>query len=318
MPIFNAEKFLPKAISSVINQSYENWELILINDASSDNSLKLCLEYANIDSRITVIDNDQNYGPAKTRNIGIENSKGEFISFIDSDDTIERKYLEILVNNAIKYEADVIWCQYTEIHKNGQKKLIKNSIKKNKTFNNNEAVKTIFSSEPGQGSLWNKLYRKKLIDTYNLRLNEKRVRAEDWEFNVEVFKKLKKLVCIEDSLYYYTKQNSNSIMATYRPKDLTLMYRTINILVDLAKTYSIKIPSNFFIKNLYGFIEYIIMGSKCDSVNAVDLIFSLRKHPSFQFVEKNSKIIKLPKSYILMYILIKSFPKMAIILGKKL
>ena len=86
VPIFNAEKFLKRTISSVKCQTYDNWELILVDDCSTDNSLKLINESAKLDERIKVVGLKENSGPAKTRNAGIEAAKGDFIAFLDADD----------------------------------------------------------------------------------------------------------------------------------------------------------------------------------------------------------------------------------------
>ena len=98
VPIYNSEQYLHRCIDSIVNQSYKDIEIILINDGSTDNSGEICNEYAVIDNRIKVM-NTQNNGPAAARNIGIENSKGKFIFFVDSDDFIENDALKLLIES---------------------------------------------------------------------------------------------------------------------------------------------------------------------------------------------------------------------------
>lgn len=117
VPVYNSEEYLRLCIESVINQSYKNIEIILINDGSTDNSGEICNTYANNDNRIRVI-HTKNNGPATARNIGIENSKGSLIFFIDADDYIENNALELLVKNYNQHKAEIIVGDFNKI-KNG-------------------------------------------------------------------------------------------------------------------------------------------------------------------------------------------------------
>ena len=97
-PVYNAEKYLEETILSVINQSYKNWELLLIDDCSTDKSYEIIQEYLKIDKRIKYLKNERNSGPAITRNRGLENSKGEYIAFLDSDDFWKEDKLKNQIN----------------------------------------------------------------------------------------------------------------------------------------------------------------------------------------------------------------------------
>lgn len=109
MPVFNAEEYLNEAIESVLKQTYKDFELILINDASTDGSKKICEEYENKDSRVILLENSTNsHGPGPTRNVGLNYATGQYIYFMDSDDWIEEKLLEVAVNYIMKTSADVV------------------------------------------------------------------------------------------------------------------------------------------------------------------------------------------------------------------
>lgn len=101
IPVYNVENFLERCITSVLNQTFENIEIILVNDGSTDNSLRICQQYEKIDSRIFII-NQENQGLSAARNSGINQARGKYICFIDSDDWIHEKYLEILYNDIEK------------------------------------------------------------------------------------------------------------------------------------------------------------------------------------------------------------------------
>ena len=123
IPVYNAEKYLSECINSIIYQSYNNLEIILVNDGSTDNSIYICRQYANKDNRIIVIDSD-NYGVSYARNIGIERATGKYIVFIDSDDMIEKDYIGILVTEMEEKNLDMVVCGYKDIN-------IVSNVKKN-------------------------------------------------------------------------------------------------------------------------------------------------------------------------------------------
>jgi len=114
VPVYNGEKYLRLCIESIITQSYKNIETILINDGSTDNSGEICNAYALSDNRIRVI-HTQNNGPAAARNIGIENSKGSFVFFLDADDYIENNALNLLIENYNQHKADIIVGDFNKI-----------------------------------------------------------------------------------------------------------------------------------------------------------------------------------------------------------
>lgn len=117
VPIYNVEKYLSKCIESILNQSYINFELILINDGSPDNSSQICDEYAKKDDRIIVI-HKANGGVSSARNAGIDIATGKYIGFVDPDDYIENNMYELMVNKIEKYKSDIAICGYDYINEN--------------------------------------------------------------------------------------------------------------------------------------------------------------------------------------------------------
>lgn len=107
VPIYNVEKYLPTCLNSIINQTYKNLEILLINDGSSDNSGEICENYAKMDNRIHVF-HKRNEGVSSARNLGIDLSVGDFISFVDPDDFLDLNLYEIVISNMEKYNADII------------------------------------------------------------------------------------------------------------------------------------------------------------------------------------------------------------------
>lgn len=107
IPVYNVEKYLEECIESCINQTYKNIEIILINDGSTDKSLEICQKYANIDNRI-IVKSIPNSGVAHARNVGIGLSKGDYITFIDSDDFVDRNFCEVLLKPFLNKKIDIV------------------------------------------------------------------------------------------------------------------------------------------------------------------------------------------------------------------
>ena len=111
IPVYNVEKYLRNCIDSVINQSYTNWEMILVDDGSPDHSGAICDEYAQVDDRIHVV-HQHNGGQANARNNGVNCCRGDYVTFLDSDDFFHPRFLEYMLSLAIKHSADIVQCSY--------------------------------------------------------------------------------------------------------------------------------------------------------------------------------------------------------------
>ena len=113
MPVYNAEKYLNETIDTIKNQSFSNWELIIVDDGSIDNSKEICTKLMNDDKRIKYIF-QENLGVSHTRNVALENAQGKYIVFVDSDDLIHEDYLKILINSIEKNNSDISVCNFIE------------------------------------------------------------------------------------------------------------------------------------------------------------------------------------------------------------
>ena len=115
VPIYNVEKYLRQCLDSILNQTYQNFECLLINDGSLDNSADICREYVSKDSRFKYFEKE-NGGVSSARNLGIECSRGEYITFIDSDDWVDYDYLEVLYNSLVDERADIAISTYKQFN----------------------------------------------------------------------------------------------------------------------------------------------------------------------------------------------------------
>lgn len=207
VPCYKVEKYLPTCIESVINQSYTQWELILIDDGSPDKSGKICDEYAKKDSRIRVI-HKPNGGLSSARNAGLDIITGEFISFLDSDDFWHPDYLKILMKFIVKENAEIVQCSFVRGIETSFPKLTKPT---KVTYYDNHSI---FTKQAAKIIMWGKIYKASFFD--DIRMPIGLINEDDWT-TWKLYYKAKKIVVTNQALYYYT-QNPNSIMGDKKRK----------------------------------------------------------------------------------------------------
>ena len=210
IPVYNAEKYLTKCLNSIVNQTYTNLEIILVNDGSKDSSLNICYEYKKKDDRIKVINND-NHGASYSRNCGISISTGEYIMFIDADDYIENNFIERLIT-CNEYETyDLFISCYTDFYDKNifkEKKLIDENIL---TF---DLKKDYLNIVKYLRTPWGKIYKLNIIKENNIKFPEDYITAEDQIFNFRYLKYIKKYRFLNECLYFYRHENKNSLSSS--------------------------------------------------------------------------------------------------------
>lgn len=209
VPIYNVEKFLPHCIESILNQTFADFELILVDDGSPDDCPKLCDDAANRDARIRVI-HQRNQGLSAARNAGIEIARGAWLSFVDADDFVALNFLEALHKAATRAQADCAVCSFYLTDSTGAR------IEASYPVEVENGVRTGVSVlETVQEQLnvpyivaWNKLYRRELFETLRYPVGRQN---EDVFVFAELFDKAKTVVVLPDKLYFY-RQSEGSIM----------------------------------------------------------------------------------------------------------
>lgn len=259
IPAYNSEKHIEEAIESVINQTLKDIEIILVDDGSIDETLNICCKYSKLDKRIKVI-HQKNKGISAARNIGIDNATGEYIAFLDSDDTIELTMYEELYNCLNQYgkeKPDFIDCgiNIINLYHNTKNTIIHNHPK-NRKFDReyliNEVIPQMVNikNEPNKSIfpfIWNKLFKSSIINEYNIRFNEKLRQWEDKPFLVQFLQKANSVVFHEKSFYNYINRESLSLSKRYNEKEFETILYTFNLyeklfcdLYDFSSEYSIK------------------------------------------------------------------------------
>ena len=219
LPVYNVEEYLRKCINSILNQTYKNFELIIINDGSTDNCPSICDEYKNIDNRIQVI-HQENKGLSVARNVGIDLSKGKYITFIDSDDYIDSKYIEILYNLITEYDADISICHHTKIY---NKTLIIKTHKekeyKKEILSKKEAYKKMILDKEINFMVWGKLYKKNIFSKTRFIEN---VFYEDMYIATDIIEAANIIIKTNYTGYFYRQrpQSITNSLLTYKHFDL--------------------------------------------------------------------------------------------------
>lgn len=222
VPVYNCENYIEKCIQSILQQTFERFELILINDGSTDLSEDIILKYEKKDSRIKYF-KQNNLGPSKARNNGINKSIGRYLAFIDADDIIDKFYIEKLVNIIIEEKADIVCCGYKDYSIYGVYSF--NDFWKDKDkLSTVEFVKCLCSGVGG--TLWGKILRKDIITENNLELDNNIYMREDLIFLLEYAQFCKKICVINENLYKYNRMNSQSISS-----NINIVYLENNIFV---------------------------------------------------------------------------------------
>ena len=217
MPAYNAEKWIAEAIENICCQTYKNWELIIIDDGSTDRTKELCESYCTKDQRIRLF-SQKNSGPSTARNYGLSKIRGAYFILVDSDDILYKNALEIYIRVAMKYHAETVVAGYRMVNWNNggfkEFKFDKEEIfSPEKNLNTIEVEKLITSGV--MASNWNKLYSSKLK---HIRFNETLSINEDVLFSFTALAQSKVVAVIPDILYEYKIQNSASVSAKFHPE----------------------------------------------------------------------------------------------------
>ena len=245
VPVYNTENYLEKCLYSLVNQTYKNIEIIIIDDGSPDNSMNIIQKFVLADNRVKVI-SQKNQGLSGARNTGMNNANGDYIMFIDSDDWIEIDTCEKAINASEKYNADVVFWPYIKEFSDLQKDnylFDKTEIiwsEKNINQLSRRMVGLVGDELANPQSIdnlvtaWGKLYKKSVIGDVRF-TDTKIIGTEDALFNIEEFLGINSAVYIPDLLSHYRKDNESSLTHNYKKKLVSRwreMYSRIKFLLD--------------------------------------------------------------------------------------
>ena len=254
------EKYLPKCLESLTNQTLKDIEIICVNDGSMDNSLAILKEFASKDSRIRIIDN-QHQGVAKTRNTGIEQSTGEYIGFVDSDDYIDIDFFEKLYNSATKSNSDIAIASILK-HKNFFNIYNAKYTKEETAITIQDKIKLCEDKKHFFFYAWNKIYHSGFIKENNIKFSEGQI-YEDVMFAIKALYYSNKIISVYGTKYHYNEHENS--LTKYKDKtgekehDLIKAYSELQ---EFCNSKNIEIPErlNYYTKENFGFILNLYKG----------------------------------------------------------
>ena len=246
VPIYNSSKYLRKCLYSIINQTYKDLEIILIDDNSSDDSYEICLEYKRKDNRIKLIKNKTNKGVSVTRNIALKNVNGDYLTFIDSDDYVDLDYVETLYNLIKENDYDLAIVGYKKIIKNqenflfGDEKVI---------LNQEEAFKYLFYDNNFTPGVVCKLYKKDLFN--EIKFPENKI-YEDIEVIGKILLKVNKVIYHSVSKYNYVIRYGSLSFSSYTNRELARIKHSKELIDKVILKYPNlnNLANLFYINNL--------------------------------------------------------------------
>lgn len=215
VPVYNVEDYLSKCLDSILNQTFVSFELILVNDGSTDRSGKICDEYAQLDKRIKVI-HQINGGLSNARNSGIDIAIGNYFSFVDSDDWIDENMLFEMHQQAIQHNADIVIAGHFIVNLD-EKIEERIKVKIQRILNRIEATLLILGDEEIHSFAWDKLYKRELFE--DIRYPEGRV-FEDTATTYKLFNKADILVQMNQAYYYYLRRESGICLSPELSKEM--------------------------------------------------------------------------------------------------
>ena len=246
IPLYNNERFIGKCVESLLNQTYGNCEIIIVDDGSTDNSLALVEEFAQNDARIKIFSGKKYGGVSAVRNVGLKNAQGEYICFVDSDDYVSKYYLESLITSIKDTGADVSCVGVARVGESQRKKLNKFFNPKSYkcfAYDKVEAMELLFTGRKIRMNIWNKIFDKKFFTGENkVFYNENVYHGEDVEFLYDVFSKAQRVALVPSKYYAYTRRKGSLVHSKMNQKKLTYLnavkYATDKCKEELPEAYT--------------------------------------------------------------------------------
>ena len=229
MPTYNADKSLEKALNSVLNQKYTNWELIVIENGKKGRAEEICNSYKNEKIKYKFV---EEANVSNARNVGIDESCGDYIAFLDSDDEYEVNFLEKMIDKIEKDESQLVTCGFKKIFSK-EEMLLKNSENVNLTENIKEYLE-ILKENYLYNEIWNKLYIAEIIKKFNIKMPKEIDLGEDFLFNIDYAKHINKASYINEMLYKYT-DGDTGLKLKYRKDKFDIECKLTKYLAEFYK-----------------------------------------------------------------------------------
>lgn len=274
IPAYNTEKYLDKCITSVCRQTFEDLEVIIINDGSTDQTGNIADDWAQRDSRVRVV-HTPNGGVAEARNIGLRHAQGRYIGFVDSDDWVEPEMFEKLVEAAQQDAADIAICGHVRETDDGVLMRLRQPVKESAVWTGHQALVKLLLDYKIRAYLWDKLYKKELFK--GLTFPEGRL-FEDQQVLHKVFEKASKVSYISQPLYHYVQRGGSILGAKNLTTDVEYLRSQLNLFLYVEDS------------DLFSKAERLVLRSYFGS-NLLGAFRDLQKKPSQEARQEEAKLL---------------------------
>lgn len=267
IPVHNSERYLKQCIESIIGQSYKNMEIIIVENNSTDSSKKICNDYVKKDKRIRLL-SESKKGAAAARNRGLSEAKGDYITFVDSDDWLDQKAYEVVMSSIEKENADIACYSFDYVDESGDKlnwytpRL--NKYKAKKPLEGFDIAKIFLTSKDIEGFCWNKVFRKSIFLQNRIRFEEEKTAYEDMAILFDAICCCQRAVVVPEKLYFYRQMNSSLTHLDYENKNEEYN-DSVNHIIRTAKKYGLTKQTEIFIasREIYSLYDSV----KCNGLS---------------------------------------------------
>lgn len=283
VPIYNVEKYLARCVDSIVNQTYKNLEIILVDDGSPDLCPQMCDDYAEKESRIKVV-HKKNGGLSDARNAGMAVATGEYISFIDSDDYVSDDFIECLLDVMNKENSDIAECSVVKFYEDNRFDEFIDDLSV-KTYDTQDAMSALIAENPFHQHVWNKLYKTELVKDIPYavgKLNE----DEFWTYRV--FGRANKVARLNKTMYYYFQRNSSIMGVGYNIRRLDALEGKANRQKYIENNFpdlSTQAKIDLYGSCMFAYQSVLKFMSGAEKKKALELIRKYRKMYNLSFDE---------------------------------
>ena len=286
VPIYNVEKYLARCVDSIVNQTYKNLEIILVDDGSPDRCPQMCDDYAKKDSRIKAV-HKKNGGLSDARNAGMAVATGEYISFIDSDDYVSDDFFECLMNVMNKENSDIAECSVVKFYEDNRFDEFSDDLSV-KTYDTQDAMSALIAENPFHQHVWNKLYKTELVKDIPYavgKLNE----DEFWTY--QVFGRASKVAKLNKTMYYYFQRSSSIMGVGYNIRRLDALEAKANRQKYIENNFpdlSTQAKIDLYGSCMFAYQSVLKFMSGADKKKALSIIKKYKNNCNLSFDEINT------------------------------
>lgn len=271
LPVFNVDKYIKRCLDSLVNQTLKEIEIIIINDGSTDNTKRICEEYAKKYDNIKLI-NKKNEGVSKARNIALKKVRGEYLAFIDGDDWIDRNAYEIMYNTAKRDSADVVQCGVRHILDNGKIRVFNKNLF-NTLYQDNEILRQFLLGKINAISC-DKIYKVSIWKENDIYFPENLSLGEDQITTCQVVYNSKRFIALKDTFYNYYRRSDSCTTSKFSLKNMDMLI-SMKYIRELLKQWRV----DFYIEN-----EYMLRYIKTITIFIIDkyILDNAKKNDNFK------------------------------------